>query len=228
MSNKKKHQEEDSLQNLEQALTKSEAFIEKYYKQLLTFVTIIVIVVIAIIGFNNWFLEPREKQAADSMVMAELYFERDSFNIALNGDGMNEGFLDIIDSYGMTKSSKLAKFYAGVCYYHLNDYETAIDYLKKGSVKSIHLTPAREGLIGDCYIQMGDVTEGVKYFEKAAKYNNELLAPIYLEKAAIAYESLGDYNKALVAYRTIKDKYFESQQAAGAEKAIVRCEYLMN
>ena len=216
------------MQNLEQALTKAEAFIEKYQKQLLTAVGIIVVVVIASIGFNKWVREPRERDAANNMVMAELYFERDSFNLALNGDGMNEGFLDLADSYGMTKSAKLAKFYAGVCYYHLGDYETSIDYLKKGNVKSINMTPAREGLIGDCYVQLGDVTEAVKYFERAAKHKNELLAPIYLEKAAIAYESLGEYGKALTAYKTIKETYFESQQAAGAEKAIIRCEYLMN
>ena len=226
MSNKKKHQE-DELENLEVALTRSEAFIEKYQKELLTAVGIIVVVVIAIIGFNNWYMQPRQQEASNNMVMAEVYFERDSFNLALNGDGINEGFLDIADSYGMTKASKLAKFYAGVCYYHLGDYESAIDYLKKASVKSLHITPVREGLIGDCYVQMGDVAEGVKYFEKAAKHKNELIAPIYLEKAAIAYESLGEYGKAVAAYTTIKDTYYASQQAAGAEKGIIRCQYLM-
>ena len=222
----KKGQKADELQNVEEALNKTEAFIEKYQNQLLIGLTIVVLVVVGVLGINNWYLEPREKSAADAMVTAQLYFERDSFNLALNGDGLNDGLLDIIDSYGSTKSGKLARFYAGVSYYHLGEYQEAIDYLKKVNIKSVNLTPVSQGLLGDCYVQLGETETAVKFFEKAASSKNEVIAPIYLHKAGVAYQSLKNYKKAIEAYTQIKDLYPTSQQAAGAEKAIIRCEYL--
>ena len=58
--------------------------------------------IIAIIGiylsFNKLYLDPLEKEAHADMYMAEIYFEKDSFNLALNGDGQFLGFLDISQS----------------------------------------------------------------------------------------------------------------------------------
>ena len=55
----------------------------------------------------------KENEAKAQMWMAEQYFERDSFNLALNGDGNYLGFLDIIEEYGITKSANLANYYYG-------------------------------------------------------------------------------------------------------------------
>lgn len=68
----------------------------------------------------------------------------DSVNLALNGDGMNWGFLRVIDKYGGTKAGNLANFYAGDCYIKLNENEKAIKYLKN-SVPTLSL--CRQGLI---------------------------------------------------------------------------------
>ena len=51
--------------------------------------------------------------------MAEIYFEKDSFNLALNGDLNSAGFIDIADDYSSTKTGKLANYYAGICYLNL-------------------------------------------------------------------------------------------------------------
>ena len=39
------------------------------------------------------------KELEKEMYMAELYFQKDSFNLALNGDGQYAGFLDVADDY---------------------------------------------------------------------------------------------------------------------------------
>jgi len=57
------------------------------------------------------------------MFMAQKYFEQDSIRKALNGDGQYLGFLAIIDEYGMTKSSNLSHYYAGMCYLKLGQFE---------------------------------------------------------------------------------------------------------
>ncbi|MGC9353394.1 MAG: tetratricopeptide repeat protein, partial [Mariniphaga sp.] len=123
---KKKAQQADNLQELESALTKTERFIEENQKPITYVVGAIILIVIAYLGFTRFYLQPREKEAQSQMFMAENYFERDSFNLAINGDGNYLGFLDIIDDYGMTKSANLAKYYTAISYLHLGQYEDAL------------------------------------------------------------------------------------------------------
>ena len=47
------------------------------------------------------------------MFQAVYYFEKDSLVQALNGDGNNYGFLEIIDEYSLSDAANLSKFYAG-------------------------------------------------------------------------------------------------------------------
>ena len=224
MSNKKIQQEPDELQNVEQALSKTEQFIENNRKQLLTGLAVVVVIAAAVVWFFNGYVAPKNVEAADKMAAAVRYFERDSFALALNGDGMNEGFIEIIDNYGITESSNLAAFYAGVCEYKLGNYEEAISYLKKFDAASVNMEPAAITLIGDCYVAQGDVKAAVKYFEQAGAIENKLTAPRALNKAGIAYEELGEWAKAEKCYQTIKDVYFDTQLAAEMDKRIERCQ----
>ena len=67
------------------------------------------------------------------------YFQKDSFNLALNGDGQYLGFIDVADEYSWTKTGKLANYYAGLCYLHLDEYVNAIEYLEDFSSDDIIL-----------------------------------------------------------------------------------------
>jgi tetratricopeptide (TPR) repeat protein len=224
MSNKNIQQEPDELQNVEQALSKTEQFIENNRKQLVWGLVIVAVIAIAVVWFFNGYVAPKNVEAADKMAVAVRYFERDSFALALNGDGMNEGFIEIIDNYGITESSALAAFYAGVCEYKLGNYDEAISYLKKFNAASVNMEPAALTLIGDSYVANGDVKSAVKYFEQAAAIENDLTAPRALNKAGIAYEELGEWAKAEKCYQTIKDVYFDSQLAMEMDKRIERCQ----
>ena len=89
------------------------------------------------------------------------------------------------------------------------------------------ITVFLEDLIGDFYVNMGNTKEGISYFEKAAKEaDNEVISPIYLKKAGIAYENLKEYDKAVKAYTTIKDKYYTSMEASDIDKYITRASAL--
>ena len=70
---------------------------------------------------------------------------------------------------------------------------------------------------------MDNIEKAIKYFEKAAKQDNELTAPRALNKAGICYEKLGNYKKAEECYQTIKDKYFNSSLAVEMDKRIEYC-----
>lgn len=227
MSDKKKKKQQDAeMQNVQEALSKSEAFIETYRKELLYGIGVVVILVLAVLAFRTYYLVPRETEAQEKMIFCVDYFERDSFRLALRGDDMNDGFETIVSDYKFTNASELAAAYAGVCAYQLGEYEEAIDYLKKFDARSVNMTPATICLMGDAFVELGDYQNAVKKFMRAAETKNELVAPRSLKKAGLAYEALGEYGKAADAYTTIKDNYFTSMEAGDIDKYIERAQAL--
>ena len=225
MSNKK-NQEQDELQSVDEALSKSERFIENNRKQLLIIFSAIIVIVVGIVCYNSYYVAPRNVKAADRLATCVRYFEQDSFALALNGDGINEGLVDIIDDYGVTETADLAAFYAGICSYNLGDYAQAVKYLKRFDSSTVNLEPAKITLIGDCYVSMEKYADAAKYFEKAGAIENNLTAPRALNKAGICYEEMGNYTAAIRCYTTIKEKYFASQIAMDMDKRIARCNEL--
>lgn len=209
---------------VEELVTRSELFIEQNSKKIIFGIIAVAVLVAAILGYKYGYATPQQKKAEAAMFRAELYFDRDSFALALNGDGLNvEGFNAIIDQYGSTDAGNLAKAYAGICYFKLGDNESALDMLKSFSASDKMLSPTIVGLIGDCYVNMGNTEEGIYYFEKAASQaDNDIISPVYLKKAGVAYESLKQYDKAVKAYTTIKEKYFASVEASDIDKYIAR------
>jgi tetratricopeptide (TPR) repeat protein len=148
--------------------------------------------------------------------------------LALNGNGVDyPGFEAIIDEYGNTRSANLAKAYAGICYFKMREHEKALKLLKSFSGKDNMISPSVTGLIGDCYVNMGNVKEGIIYFEKAAKQAaNPVISPAYLKKAGLAYENLNQYKDAMKVYTRIKEDYAGSMEAVDIDKYITRASVL--
>ncbi len=224
---KGKGREKDTVE-VEELVTKSELFIEQNSKKIIGAIIAVAVIVAAILVYHHGYAIPQQRKAESAMFKGEMYFYRDSFALALNGDGMGfDGFNAIIEQYGGTKSGNLAKAYAGICYYKLGDNESAKKLLESFKMDDSMVAPAITGLIGSCYTNMGDIKEGASFFEKAAKAaDNELISPIYLMKAGSAYEKLEQYDKALKAYTTIKEKYYNSTEASYIDKYIYRASAL--
>ena len=157
--------------------------------------------------------------------MAELYFQKDSFNLALDGDGQYAGFLDIVDDYGSTNVGQLANYYAGLCYLNIGEYENAIEYLEDFSSNDIILSSLALGCIGDAYMELGDIDDAMDAYEYAIENSeNEFTTPRFMMKLAMIYELNGDYTEALNLYQNIKQDFKESIEASGIEKYITRSE----
>ena len=222
---KKTNKTDDQFAQVEQALTKTEQYIEDNQQNLIRIVGAIVVVIAIVIGFQNLYIDPLEKEAQTDVYMAELYFQKDSFNLALNGDGQYLGFIDVADDYSWTKVGQLANYYAGICYLHLSDYENAIEYLDDFSSDDIVLSTLALGCIGDAYMELGDIDNALANYEDASNNNdNEFTKPIYLMKQAIIHEQNGDYDDALVLYNDIKTNFKTSREAYGIERHISRTE----
>ena len=208
---------------IEETLSKTEQYIEDNQKSLTLIVGVIIGIIAIYLSFNKFYLEPLEQEAHADMYMAEMYFEKDSFNLALNGDGQYLGFLDIADEYSLTNAGNLANYYAGLCFLHTAQYEDAIEYLSGFSAEDIILSTLALGGIGDAYLELENNERALKYYEQAAEnHDNDFTTPRYLMKQAAVLEMNGDYQAALAIYNQIKEGYSKTQIGQDIEKYIVR------
>jgi tetratricopeptide (TPR) repeat protein len=233
MAKKKFEQTEESFANIEEAIGKTEQFVESNKKTLSYAVIGLFAIVLIVMGYNKYIRIPSEETAYSNIWHAEQYFKIDSLDWALNGHGNNDGFLDIIDANGSTKSGNLAHYYAGICYFRLaqkdttslaNDYyELAIDYLSDFDSDDLNVKPMAIGAIGDCEMELGNKDKAADYYVKAARLNdNEFITPLFLKKAGMTYSLLGDHQKALELFEDIKLNYSKSFEGNEIKKYIAR------
>ncbi len=222
---KRSHQEEN-LEHIESALTSTEVFLEKYQKQLVYGVGAVVLVIALFMLYKTKVAAPKEVAAQNELFPGEVYFEKDSFQLALNGDGSYLGFIDIADEYSGTKAGNLANYYAGVSYMHLGQYEDAIEYLKSFKPVGDQLAPVAIGALGDCYLETEETAKAIDCYTKAAAYANNFTTPIHLQKLGTAYELNGNGAKAVETYEKIKSDYPSSAEAREIDKYIARAKAL--
>jgi predicted negative regulator of RcsB-dependent stress response len=224
-NNKGLEKGDERLEAVESTLSKTEQFIENNQKSLVIVVAVIVVIVLGYFGVNRYYLEPLEKEAQTQLFMAEAYFEQDSLNKALYGDGNNLGLLDVIDEYGSTKAGNLAKYYAGISFLKQGEFEDALDQLKSFKGKDHIVAAMALGAIGDVYLELDKKSEAAAQYLKAARHeSNELTSPMFLLKAGETYELTGDVKKAVEIYNELKINYPNTTEGRNAERYIARAE----
>ncbi|NDW09587.1 tol-pal system YbgF family protein [Dysgonomonas sp. 520] len=220
--------EEQDWNKIDNAVIKSENFIEKYQKQILIGIGAVVLVVCLFMAYKYLYLQPKNLEAQAAMFRGEQYFEQGKDSLALYGDG-NEfvGFEEIANTYGSTTSGKLAKAYAGMCHAHMGNYDSAIEYLESYSGSDELFTYQAKVVLGDCYVNKGELEKAVKLFETAAKKaNNDLYSPIYYKKAALTYRELKNYDKVIELFTLIRNNYMNSRDAYDAARYIEEAKIL--
>ena len=218
-----------NLEGIEQALSRSEQFIEDNQKLFTYVLGGLIAILLVIVGGNRYYLKPLNEEAASEMFYAERFFEIDSFNLALNGYGTYPGFLNIMDDYGVTKSAKLARYYAGVCYHQLGDHEEAIHYLEKFRTKDLLVGAAKFSTMGDAYVELGNFEKAASSYKSGIdKYENSFSSPIMLKKLGIVYEEMGELDQALEVYRSLESLYPDSPEGREIKKYIGRVETKMS
>jgi TolA-binding protein len=201
--------------------------VEHWYQDNSKIINNVLIGVLAIVlgyfAYDKFYKAPRIQKANDAIFRAQTYFGMDSLNWALNGDGDKLGFVKIIDNYSGTPAANLSKYYAGVCYLKLGDFAKAEKYLKDFDGKGTMVTDVAKGALGDALMEQGKTDEGIKaYLEAASNEDNLYLAPLYLERAGLAYEMKNNTAEALKIYRKVKDRFPMSQQARNMDKNLAR------
>ena len=159
-------EERKSGDNLEitETLNKAEGYVTENKKSITIIGGAILVVILGYFGYTNLIVKPQEENAQKEMYMAESYFQQDSVDKAMNGDGQFPGFIEIIDNYGSSNSANLAHYYLGICYLKKGQWDNAIEYLSKYDAEDDITGALALGAIGDAYLEKGDNDEAEKFF----------------------------------------------------------------
>lgn len=205
----------------DEMLGKSEAFVIKYKNAFLGSILAIVLIVVGYLAYSHYVAEPREVAANNAIFKAEQYFINGDFETALNGDGINAGFLQVIEDNGGTNAANLAYAYAGICYAQLGQFDEAIENLEEFDGDDRIVSPMVKYALGNCYAEKENLDKAIKLvLEAADEADNIAVSPKCLIDAAAMYEKQGKKNEAIKLYNRIKVEYPQAPEAANIDRFI--------
>jgi len=194
-------------------------------KNIALFLGVLVIAIGGYLAYNQFIKGPKKAEALDKSFKAEEYYRMDSINQALNGDGVNPGFIKIADSYGSTPAGNLAKYYAGICYIKLNQNDKAVKFLEDFSTDSKQIQQRAYLLLGDAYGDLGKGSKALDYYKKAAHHfesDQQACSEALFRGAYLAQHVLNNNDEAIGLYKELKEKYPRTQQGFEADKYLAQ------
>lgn len=217
MSTQKKEQSLD----VNETLAKSEAFVIKYKKQIITALVAVVIGVGGTLAYIYGYAKPREEKAQELLgVVMQKYVMTQDFEHALKGEGKTLGLIAIADKYSSTDAGNIAKYEAGICNFNLGKTKEAIKYLEDFSAQD-DATVSAQALyaLGNCYATDKQFDKAVSTFKKAAEATSvPALCAEYLFQAGLILENQKKNNEALEVYQNIKKQYPTAPMCAQQEQ----------
>ncbi len=212
------------------AVNKVDAFWKKNQK-IITYVGLAIILVIGgWYAYKQYVVKPNEEKAQAAIFKAEEYYRMDSLNLALNGNLADKGFLYVIKNYGGTQTGELARYYAGVSYLRLKDFDNAIKYLKEFDTDSKLVQSIAWGRLADAYSEKGDRSKAIDLYKKAGRHfpEEEVNSSEFLFRAAQLLEIDNKKDEAIDIYKELKEKFPKSEKGGQADRYIYRLEVQPN
>jgi tetratricopeptide (TPR) repeat protein len=208
----------------DEIIARAQDFWTRYQKQITIVLAVIVLGVGGWWGYRNFIVTPRTEKAFDAMFKAEEYYRVDSLQKALNGDGINWGFVRVIREYGNTKAGSLARLYAGDCYLKIGDFNNAVKQLKEYSSPAKNYQARAYKLLGDAYSELGRNDDAIASYKKAANHfpEDRYNSAEALYFAAQLSNNLGKNKEAIELYKEVKEKFYDTPFANDADKSLAR------
>ncbi|MFK8046571.1 MAG: tetratricopeptide repeat protein [Crocinitomicaceae bacterium] len=220
---KKQESKKESTKAVDSELTSTENFFDKNKKIILGLGIGVIAILIGWIGYQELVKKPKDLRSQEELAPAFYDFEKDSVARAINGTDNYLGMADIASEYKGTSGGDIANYSMGIMSMRNGEFEEALGYLEDCSFDDEMVGNLCLGLIGDCHVELGDIDEAASYFEKAANRRvNEFTTPMFLKKAGLAYEELGNKEKANQLYSQIEAEYPSSTEGADISKYIGR------
>ena len=207
---------------IEELTGKTEQFIENNSRNLIIAIAAVAVVIVGIVGYGKFVVEPAEMEANEHIWRAEQYFMMDSVDLALNGDGLYPGLIEVMENHGGTKAAARAGYETGILLRQQGDFTGAIEAFEGAGLKDDILATLATINIGDCEVELGNFDAAADAFDKAAgmagsSIGEDYLAPIALYKGALVDLELGRDSNAKSKLSRIAEDYPTSNLKATAE-----------
>ena len=182
---------------------------------------IIVLAGLGYLAYYQFMWKPKNEESKTAYWKAAAYLEKDSLQLAVNGDAMNPGFLNTASKYSGTIGGEISEYALGVSYLNMGEYQNALSYLAKVELEDEIVSTMAIGCMGDAYWELGQTGEALKKYEEAIAHNpNQFTTPYFLMKAGRLLQAVGRPSDALDKYEAIKNDWPASSQAKDIEKYI--------
>jgi tetratricopeptide (TPR) repeat protein len=207
---------------------KANSFVEEYKNLLLGALLAVCLIGGGLYYYYKIYLGPQKSKAQIELYRANIFMDKDSFSLALNGK--NEpgqasnlmGYTGIIENFGGTPAANLAHYYAGIATLNLGKPEVALSFLKEFSGEELLQTQAYS-LMGDASSELGDFDLALSYYDDAANNTDNVALKIYaLHKSSRLLEYQQKNADAVVLLEQIMDLDIQIAEKIGADKDLVR------
>lgn len=208
-----------------EAVDRAKDFWSRYNRPITIAALAIILVGGGYLAYKNFVQKPNEQKAAEAIFKAEEYYRLDSFRLALNGDGVNQGFVKLADKYSGTKAGNLAKFYAGASYLQVGDAANAVKFLNDFSSDAKQIQARAYKLLGDAYAEQGKNNDALSNYKKAAHHfeKDEANSSDYLFMAAyFAARVVNDQKQAVELFKELKQKFPRTEKGFEADKFLAQ------
>lgn len=220
----------ENLSTAEKAEFTAEVLIEKikgFYQQYKKIIGYSVVGVLVLVGgyiAYGYYLDSLNQQAQTQMMRAIQYFEKDSLDKALKGDGAYPGFETIIEEYSGTSSANLARYYYGIILLKKGKFEEGLEQLEAFDKPNNNaMSAAAYAAMAYAYEELNQPEKAASHYELAARiFLNNQTTPFYLLLAGENYEAANQPKTAIAVYQEIINNYPLSAEKQKAEKAFYR------
>mgnify|MGYP002778361610 CR=1 FL=1 len=204
---------------------RAQDFWTRYQKPIMALGIGFILGVGAFLAYKYLYQAPQEQKAVDQLAKAEEYFRADSLNLALNGDGINPGFLKIADKFENTKAGNLAHFYAGAVLLQQGNAAKAADMLDDFETDAPQIQARAYKLLGDAYAEQGKNSDALDEYKKAAHHfeQDEVASSEYLFMAAYFADRVAKKREeAVELFKELKEKYPRTERGFEADKYLAQ------
>lgn len=210
-SHKNNNQEDTAIDRMNSHLTDAGSKVAENKKIILIAVGVILVVAAFVLSYLFIYKNPHVEKAFEAYNGVETQ--------ALNDSIAAEQYMEVADRYKGDDAGKLAALSAAEVLYSQGKYAEAAEYLQRFSSKDDVLEANALVLTGDCYVNLDNYDEAIKYYQKAVKKadRNPQIVPRVLLKEANVYDAQANYGKALECYQQIKDGYPNFKLGNGME-----------
>lgn len=182
----------------------------------------LVVLVLGVAGYL-YYQNQQEAAAAEALAPVQATYASGNYKAALGAGEGQAGLLEVVEDYGSTPAGNLARLMAADAYYNLDQYDKALDMLDGFEATETLYGAGGKALEATIYEHREDFAQAAElYLDAAELYPTPESAPDYLINAGRNFESAGDYEAALEAYRRVEEDYPDADAVSEIPRYIAR------